>query len=76
MLNHQFDEVAHILRVNAGSSAFKFGSDKASILQCLLDEADVAKPELEVEIKWNEGAFVQESRSDRLIFVHLEFDVA
>ena len=41
MLDHQLDQIANVLRVDAGSATLKLCSYKRWISQCLVDEVDV-----------------------------------
>lgn len=75
VLYHELDQVAYILGALVCSSVFKFGSCQTRVLEPMVDEVDVAEPELQVQIEGDQSSLVEESSSVQLALVNLEVDV-
>ena len=75
MLDHNLDQVTHVLGAHTSPTVLKLCSDKRGVLKCLLDQIDVAQPELQVQVKRNESSFVEKSGADGLSFLDFEVDV-
>lgn len=50
VLNHKLDQVTHVERTCARSSALELCPCKGHILERVLDEVDVAEPELKIKV--------------------------
>lgn len=50
VLDHQLDKIANLKRTFAVASHLKLGARKAWVFERVLDEVDVAQPELKVEV--------------------------
>ena len=77
IFNHKINQVWNILGVDTSFSALKLGSYKGGVLQEFLYEVNIAHPELQIKIKWQQGSFVEHACSlEFALFFHLKTDVS